>query len=101
MYKFDANQASQQTLEQAQELMIATGHRIIDIIVEMSKDPKMIELAKVLDDKPFELAERTFWGAAGFALQTRPRLTQAILKHNLDCFFKGAGMDVVEAPDGD
>lgn len=100
MYKFDANRVSQQTLDQAQELMSETGQRIIGIIAEMAKSPKMIELARVLDDKPFELAERTFWGSAGFALSVRPGLTPAILKHNLDCFFKGAGIDVTEAPDG-
>lgn len=94
MVEFDANKVSEGLQDLTRSVIQETGEKLINTIRDLSKDPRIIEMAAIADDDPFHVAERAVWSAAGHVLSCRPGLTPTLMKAHINCFLTGAGLDM-------
>ena len=92
---FKAEDFSAKTLDQVKDIIFPIGDEIIKKIVELSDDPKIIELDNVVEHSPLTIAERLYCSALGYALFSRPGVTPEDKMGHADCFMSGLGFEAL------
>jgi hypothetical protein len=91
---FKAEDFSAKTNSQVAKIILPLGDKVIKMICDLSEDQTVIELAAVSEMSPLTIAERLFCSATGYALSTRPGVTQPEKAGHASCFMTGLGYEV-------
>lgn len=93
---FKAEDFQNKTFSQVKQIVWPLGDEIIAKIVELSDDPRVIELANVIEHNSLTTAARMYCSALGHALHSRPGVTVQDRLGYADCFMAALGFEGIQ-----